>query len=222
MTRQNRIPKGKPPSQRPGFRGPPQNHTPSPEVDLGMVHLVALHEAGHAVAACVLGIPLVRVDIIPNTWPDGKQTLGFTECPIQLELVGATEEYLMPHLIQAVAGSMGEGLAANFANCPTVSDPAGWTQDMETARLILVNAFCQHECGPDGVFFIPLEEIQRKTDYMNGVKFKAIEGAESLIKEHAAAVLHTAGELIVRKSLTGSEVAAIVAANPPTLNGTTT
>jgi hypothetical protein len=71
---------------------------------------VAVHEAGHAVSAIVLGLNLASVDIKRRRLPDGGISMGFTDTgKTGLEDIGGKgEEAALPHVIQSLTGALAE------------------------------------------------------------------------------------------------------------------
>ena len=66
----------------------------------------AYHEAGHAVAAVILGVGLTSVDIRPRRAPTGTIGRGGAELlpPPDREILGRGEGAVMPFLVTLLAG----------------------------------------------------------------------------------------------------------------------
>ena len=71
---------------------------------------IATHEAGHAVSAVVLGLPLDSVDIRRRTLSDGRISVGFSDTGhIKVNDVKRMDEKtLISHLSSIMAGPIAE------------------------------------------------------------------------------------------------------------------
>ena len=82
-----------PPSQR-GGRRESSGHG---EYDPDDTRYVAMHEAGHSVAAVVLGIGMERVDIKRRRFPNGLTSVGYTKMPMFVEDIAGRAVVLHEH-----------------------------------------------------------------------------------------------------------------------------
>jgi hypothetical protein len=171
---------------------------------------VAYHEAGHAVAAVVVGIDLKWVDIRPGTLPDGRPVGGFTRIAIENDdIVGKGEEAALPYMVQ--------GLAGIFTECQINPHNREWQEaagdDMEDMGRVERLAICESVREDDGHFVFTPEGIQRGAPRMLALRERAMAATMQLIEEHWPAIEQVAARLLERGRLTGAEVAAIVAAD---------
>ena len=172
------------------------------------VRYVATHEAGHAVSAVVLGLPLKSVDLERRRLPGGVYSLGYTDLGTTTavrDLVGMTEEALMPMVIQIMAGQMAESVVNPL--CLTCD---GHRRDLEDARQRVAIALCKHTTRWDGRCEITGEEMQRNMPRLQGLFDRAGSETARLVKDNRQAIERVAELLLERKKLTGAEVAAIV------------
>jgi hypothetical protein len=98
---------------------------------------VAVHEAGRAVAATVLGLPLKSVDVQGRREADGSVSAGFTDMPVDTADVLAKGEAALPWLVQVMAG-----VVAEEAVNPLASKYDGHRRDREQANRIAKVAIC--------------------------------------------------------------------------------
>lgn len=76
---------------------------------LSNYRIVAIHEAGHAVAGVVIGLEVRSVNIRPYLLPDGRTRFGLAEAMSRHdELAGKGEAAAMPYLIQGWSGPIAE------------------------------------------------------------------------------------------------------------------
>jgi hypothetical protein len=171
---------------------------------------IAMHEAGHAVAAVVVGWELRSVDIKRCRLPDGTTSVGFTDTKSvnATEVMGKGEEAAMPHLIQCLAGPLAEmQVNDRFLEYDAHRD------DRENARKIACFAVCNAIETERGLE-IPTEEQERNKGRIDALISSATEAAARLVNGHVRAITRVAELLTERKKLSGKEVAAIVAEHP--------
>jgi hypothetical protein len=109
---------------------PPKSGAGTPRHPIGDGNLtIAMHHAGHAVSAVVLGLGLKFVDLTPRRSADGRIRVG---CTVIEEIdagviYGKGEEAVFPHLIQCFAGGLAESLIdgqeARRQDLPAVPQP---------------------------------------------------------------------------------------------------
>src|ERR1700731_705226 len=91
---------------------------------------IATHEAGHAVAAVVLGLGLKSVDVRGRRMPDGNHSAGFTELQVPSpDIASKGEDGAMPYLIQSLAGAYAEAKVN-----PRTAEYGLFEQDLESAH----------------------------------------------------------------------------------------
>jgi hypothetical protein len=168
----------------------------------------AFHEAGHAVAAVVLGLRLKWVDVKLRQHPNGGVSLGATNCDgvAKRDLLGKGEEAVMPYLVYAIAG-----VAAEACVNPLVSTPEylGASEDWADAWQLAIKAVCDFVVR-DGVATISNEEQERNMPRLNALMESARDAANRLVEDHQGAITEVAGLLGRRTRLDGAEVAEIV------------
>jgi len=178
------------------------------EVDLNGRDMVALHEAGHAVAAVVLGLPLRSVDIVRRLLPNGRISLGYTDCPIRSK--ECSIEALMPGMILSAAGPLAE-ISAN----PDAAAGGAFDSDLADIDRMAAIAVCKAQKVLGGRSFIPPEEIEKNAEEIEKVRKLAMTEAVELVNRHANAI-NTVAELLLRhESLDKSAVEAAVKASTP-------
>jgi hypothetical protein len=172
------------------------------------IRWVAAHEAGHA-AASAFGMPLEFVDVRRRRLPDGQVSLGFTRTPPlnATDIAGLGEDGILPYLIQIMAGPAAEAQVdrryALKAGCD-VRD----RQDTYRAAAI---ALCGLVKTNDG-YEVPRDA--KEALVVEGVALcnRAKAEATRFVIAYRAAIEAVAAALIRKTSLTGDEVAALVAA----------
>jgi hypothetical protein len=167
-----------------------------------------MHEAGHAVAAIVLGFDLKSVDIVGGQTPE-VEILGLADSgrvPVS-ELAGKGEEVALPHIIHSMAGPLAEGMVN-----PHVKDREydGHRMDVESANWVAFVSICDSTTGADGLQEITREERMRNVDRVQAVSHRGLVAAAKLVQTYRPAIEEVAALLLKRKRLTGAEVAAIV------------
>jgi ATP-dependent Zn protease len=197
-----RRPRSKPPSQR-GNR-----HVKSSREndDLNDIRYIALHEAGHAVSAVVLGTGLRKVDIKRRPLENGI-SLGFTDTgTVKLDdVLGKGEEAAMPHMIQTCSGPLAEMVENKQALAY-----GGFADDMASAHRIAASAFCNSIIKTESGGTLPPEEIARNKDRIDKLVESAVRSANELINGHWKAINKVRDLLVRKKELSGEEVACIV------------
>jgi hypothetical protein len=180
-----------------------------------------MHEAGHAVAAIVVGFHLNSVDIVGRQTPE-VEILGLADCggPVHgSELAGKGEEFALQHMIYSWAGALAESTVN-----PHVKDREydGHRMDVESANRVAFLSICEATTGADGLREITREERMRNVDRVQAISDRGLVAAAKLVQTYRPAIEEVAALLLKRKRLTGAEVAAIVdpyraARNAPTV-----
>jgi ATP-dependent Zn protease len=162
-----------------------------------------MHEAGHAVAALIMGMNLNGVDINRRRLPDGRLSVGYTDCPVETKMFD--EESLIPAMIYCFAGPLAESHIHERA-----IETTAFEGDQQEAFSLAALAVCERVDKGDGSEEVPVAEIKRNRARIDDLIKLALEKAAELVDEHIRAITEVADALTDRRSLTGDEVAAIV------------
>jgi hypothetical protein len=174
--------------------------------DANDIRYIATHEAGHAVAAVVLGSRLKSIDLKQRRLPDGRISVGFTDSQVDAaDVAGKGEAAAMPYLIQTFAGPFAERTINHQLDASCESGGG----DKEVARRIAAVAVCEAVYN-DNQMVIPTEEQERNRDRIGKLIEDACEAAMHFVNEHVGTIIEVAEALIEKRELTGDEVAAIV------------
>jgi ATP-dependent Zn protease len=175
--------------------GPHDGCTPYDPNDL---RFIAMHEAGHAVAAIALYLPLRSVDLVPRKMSGGGDSQGLSSLA-DLDprtIRGKGEEAVMPHLVHSMAGAIAEAKVN-----PHVHGSGCDAWDVQHQRRLATLAFW-NVTTPEGQ-----EQIE---DRVNALLESAREEAVRLVEERWAAIEQVASLLIRKRRLGAAEVARIV------------
>jgi hypothetical protein len=168
----------------------------SPLNDPSFLKIVAIHEAGHAVAAVVVELPLTVVRLRLLELPTGDMQFGHVESLIRRDdIEGKGEDAAMPHLVQYYAGPIAQR-KVDFAN--TYID--GCESDKETIRRITYLALW----SPSG--------WERKVDEsrQRALMDRAYRKALSIVETRWTAINEVAELLLKREELGSDDVVEIV------------
>jgi hypothetical protein len=167
----------------------------------------ATHEAGHAVAAIMLGIPLIGVDIIPRIIEEGWSRGKCDTAKITVgELNAKGEEGVGPYIIQILAGY----LAEKRVN-PNAREQGGWRLDFKGAWEYALGVCCEFTPSREGgQMMITGADKECVKDRAREILRAGKRDAERFVEDNEAAIGAVRDELLRRKKLTGDEVAAIV------------
>jgi hypothetical protein len=169
---------------------------------------IAMHEAGHAVAAIVLGFDLISVDIVGRQTPE-VEILGVADSGRVhgSELAGKGEEVGLPYIIHSWAGPLAESKVN-----PHVGDGEyeAHRLDLESNYRFAALSICNPTKGADGLREITREERERNFDRVQALCDRGLVAAAKLVQTYWPAIEEVAALLLKRKRLTGAEVAAIV------------
>jgi hypothetical protein len=200
-------PRKKPPSQR-GNRAVKEPRVDNTE--LNDPRHIALHEAGHAVAAVVLGLSLRKVELKRRVIPQGI-SVGFTDSPVEvMDVAGKGEEAAMPRMIQIMAGPVAE-----MRENEDVVATGAFQHDMDFLRRVAAVATLEATQRADGRMEIPPDVLQRNKSRLDQTCASALHRADELVAHHWQAILAVRDALLGKGELSGHEVAAIVRDCPP-------
>lgn len=165
----------------------------------------AFHEAGHAVAAAVLGIDFVKVFVVRDvdnaSRPMGMQ-LGHVERNFHLpSLAGQSEAIAINNLIQAFSGPMAETFA--YPDLPL--DMSQENQDVKDAWKI-IKFYCCKFTVADGIAQFDENELRCNAPTMDDLFKRGLVAAERFTNDHRKIVSEVAEALLDRTELTADEV----------------
>jgi hypothetical protein len=204
MARQDKYKKR--PSQRPEGTGRERR------IEMNDIRHIAVHEAGHAVAAIVQGVALNSVDIEEKRTPDGMWSRGFTDSPIAFQ--DTSEATVMPFIIQSLCGPLAEMRVDPNGKEKAVLTTA-FQGDYSVCNQLAAIVVHEDTSGEKGDLVIHSDDVRRNRDRAQEVVERAVPLASALVDANWNAIDAVATRLLEAKFLTGSEVSAIVAANPP-------
>src|SRR5262249_40342417 len=141
--------------------------------------------------------------------PDGTITLGVTRTPplISAQVAGRGEDGVLSHMIQGMAGTAAEALAD-----PRYAFKSGSGDlDRRVVIQLATTALCQSIETPDGLLGTG-DELAARQEEIAALCIRAEYEAARFVDKNQAAIEAVAAALIRRTSLTGDEVAALVAA----------
>jgi hypothetical protein len=164
--------------------------------------LVATHEAGHAVAAVVLGLDLEYVDIRRGERPDGTRDDAhvFTKHPPLREFVGKGYEFARAQMVMTCAGP-----AAEVKISPLAVVFGAARKDYPDA--LRFAGLALSEVLPDDTPR-PLTEAEEAERLVLFERAKA--EAAAFVEEHWDAIQRVAARLVETKYLTGTQIAELV------------
>jgi ATP-dependent Zn protease len=174
---------------------------------------IALHEAGHAVAAVVLGLGLKFTDIKPRrSDEDGRIILGWTvldEIEAR-EIARIGEEAAFPYLVELYAAGAAESLIGSGKR-----DFAASEIDFAEAHRFAITALCEFTEGAGGRLLVSSEAQGRKAGEIDALKQCSMAAADSLVNRYSAAITKVAEALCERNELSAHEVEEIASQHPP-------
>jgi ATP-dependent Zn protease len=160
----------------------------------------AMHEAGHAVVACVLGFTVTRIDIIPREVPNAGGELGRAgveiDMPTVSSIAGKGESSVREVLAVLYAGIASERIVDPDSRIEENCDVSDGDRALEYAAtaifpLVLKNGHYVMEVNPDRLKSF----LSQSEDF-----------ATDLVKKHQKAIVALATLLQVEKELNGDEI----------------
>ena len=181
--------------------------TDDPETQPFNLMHAAFHEAGHAVAAVVLGENLRSVDVRQRQLPDGRLQLGLTDCEgvNAIDSLGMGHQAALTHVIRAFAGPVAEALVN-----PDFRE--GHSGDIASVRELVSLAFGRGVAKDDQVVLDRWDEVRRDDRVVDLLRSAQAE-AVRLVEEHWPAISAVAARLLEEEQLSGDDVASIVNAD---------
>lgn len=172
----------------------------------------AYHEAGHAVAAVIMGIRLISVDIRPQPLPGGGIGRAGANLvrPLDDDILGQGEDAVRPFLVTIIAGVFAEQLVNHGAGLE-----AGHTHADGTILQKYATAAVCTPVREAGEIVIRGNEVQENLDRIGALMEDAKAFAEQLVTNHRQAIEAVATALLKNQILAGDEVEELVAANSP-------
>lgn len=196
---------------------------PLQELSDDQARRVAVHEAGHVVAACVLS-PGCRVSVSMRKkfrWFDSKQAEpGVTRYEVSDEdHLLQTREDFEDFICRSLAGAAAE---EHVLGSRSTGFSGSIGSDLETATVIATRVLCSYGLGRSLPFLIETHKVNstyasRLPHDLRGEVGRILEQqysrARLLVAEHSIAVEDIAAELLEKDALRVDEVAAIVSRN---------
>jgi ATP-dependent Zn protease len=179
------------------------------QYDPNDIRWVAAHEAGHAAAARVFGIPLEFVDIRRRRLPGGQYALGWARAlhPEATAIARLGADGIFPYLVQMMAGPAAEALADPRYALKAGADDLDQRGMFQAATI----ALCGVVEAPDG-YEVPLDVIEAHAEEILALCRQAEAAAAGFVAENRRVIEAIANALLQKTSLTGDEVDALVAA----------
>jgi hypothetical protein len=172
-----------------------------------MLTVTAHHEAGHAVAACVLGVPIIRVHVIAQVLQthDSFGQTEFRKCVTSELCDEANRHKAEARIITSFAGPIAEGRFRGLIRSaqPSPSDRAAMNglADLHISfwakSLLIKNVVLLHSSP---------SVTRMRAAYLRGLKARAT----SLVDNHWLAVQAVADALVEKRELTARQVKALV------------
>ena len=166
----------------------------------------AFHEAGHAVAASVHGLPFSRVFVVRQV--DSAQgtpgeLLGQSERSSSFLTVAGKPEEAKKEVITSLAGPIAETFAYEGLGVELSADHP----DMVDATKFVRYAFCRFTDNGDGTATIDGVDVKAKLPILDRAMKENIQAALHFTNAHRNAITMVANALLERGELTPEDVA---------------
>ena len=171
----------------------------------------AIHEAGHAVASVVFGLPLASVEIKKRELQPGLVSVGQTNSDgLDLEDIrGKGGAAAMPYIVRLLAGPFAEE-RVNPTNFEGTAHKGDWDGAWAAAMIAVWGHMPDENAPAPG----PDEDRQIMSE-LKALKVDSHALTKRLVTENWPVITRVAELLLERTELTGEEVAAIVNAARP-------
>jgi ATP-dependent Zn protease len=175
-----------------------------------LLRAIAIHEAGHALIACRLGLPVVGATIKASGAAAGSTRLGFAG-------LIPDRPALEAQVLTLLAGRAADIVLGRGAN-------AGAVSDLQEATRLVAALHASYGLGAMLSYRAPHQDPTGML-MMDASLARAVEAdlqrlmgqAEALVRSNRDAILGVADALLSRRVLSGQEVTAIATACPPRL-----
>jgi len=181
--------------------------------DVAELQACALHEAGHAVVADALGLEVVTVSLALGANSGGSATIALNDrvVPTRIEIER--------HVIGTLAGraadlTLGRGATAGAGGSPG--------SDLAVATRSLAMVHASLGLGPTLLHRAPADTVTDVLQLYPGLQTaveadlqRLLKQAIAMVQQNAAAIHAVADALVRQRLLTGDDVKAIRAMNPP-------
>ena len=186
----------------------PRDPESVPRLSPEEMHRVAVHEAGHALAACLAsskGTDLAFISIVPRS--DG--TLGFV-ASFPSERVFLTRQEYLERLEVILAGRAAEMLTFGEDGVSGGAGGSSHTNDLAVATRAALDLVARHGLGPEGSLLWtadPDEDDLREADRL---LTEAYERIRAKLEENEKGLAAITDALMERQEMTGEELRELV------------
>ena len=182
--------------------------------------LTAYHEAGHAITAFhnPASDPIHKATIIPR-----GRSLGLVMRLPETDRVSHTREKMLADLVVAMGGRAAEELVFGYSKV-TSGASSDIKQATELAKSMVTKWGMSDAVGPlyhSGSVEDPISTNMANLidDEIKSIVSSALEDAKSVLSQHMAALHAVAANLLEFETLTGDDIAKVIAGEPLDRNG---